>query len=115
MPAPHEFSGLNLFRHWKAFKSELAEAAKMDSQTEQLRMTYVQSLALEFLQQDPELVASGTLKPLWAIYVALHDLSLGGRPAVLFGAERPDDVVTKSKITFTHYAQGQLAAAYAAL
>jgi hypothetical protein len=89
---------VSFFRHLKAFRAELAELAKMDSPTEQHRRAYAQSLAVELLQQDPELMASGDLKPLFDIYMALHD-----------------DVATKPKITFTHYAQGAGVAAYAAL
>lgn len=89
---------VSFFRHLKAFKAEMAELAKMDSPTEQRRRAYAQSLAVQLLQQDPELRASGDLKPLFDIYMALHD-----------------GVETKPKITFTHYAQGFLAATYAAL
>jgi hypothetical protein len=89
---------VSFFRHLKAFRAELAELAKMDSPTEQHRRAYAQNLAVELLQQDPKLSASGNLKPLFDIHMALHD-----------------DVETKPKITYTHYAQGAGVAAYAAL
>jgi hypothetical protein len=111
--APELVEAVNHFRRWKTFKSELAELAKMDSPTVQLRMAYAQSLVIELLQE--ECMASGIIKPLFDIYMAMHEVSLGGHPAVLFEAKQPDGVVTKPTITFTHYVQGLLAATYAAL
>lgn len=113
---PEVIEAVNLHRRWKTFKSELAESAKMDSQTPQMRMAYAQCLVIELLEQDPEIVASNIHKPLFDIWMAMHDLSLGGKPPVLFEADRPDGVgVTKPLMTFAHYPQGFCAAAYAAL
>jgi hypothetical protein len=106
---------IKVFQRYKALKHELATIHQSDAVSEQLRITLAQSAVIEFLQGDPEILESNIHKPLDDLHVALFELSCGGKPSILFEAQRPADVVTKQKTSYVHLAQGFLAAAFAAL
>jgi hypothetical protein len=101
----------------RAINNELKETATTDTKLDLTRKAAALQLgtAILWLQWDPEIVASNDHQPLIQLFMALQDLCAGGKPALLCGVARPDDVKTKPKIASAHYAQGILVLAYMAL
>jgi hypothetical protein len=104
---------ITLHGRLRKLRAELRETASQDS--EQLQAMLQLAAAIEFLQFDAEIRATNSAQPLLKLFQAMQDLCAGHKPPFFFEAPRPDDVVTKPKISSVHIPQAALAIGYAAL
>jgi hypothetical protein len=104
----------------RQFVLDMETNATTDWEDPMWRRADAQNAAIKFFQAAllstslPQSKVTALLKPLEDVRIALSDVALGGNPAVVFEALRPDGVVTKQRDTLVHHAQALLVLAYAA-
>jgi hypothetical protein len=103
----------------RQFVHDMETNATTDWEDPLWRMADAQNAAIKFLQPAllfflPQPRVTALLKPLEDARIALSEIALGGNPAVVLEALRPDGVVTKQRDTLVHQAQALLVLAYAA-